>query len=178
MNVNAAQGIGSSVAACQVDAGLPLRNARACRFSGNSRRYLGGVFAAAVLSGGVAVADVNVTINPARNCLDTTAGTFPYGAPVASSQIAAGTYMVSLRNNDMSCNYNNLAVHSTFDCRVNTVLLRGVSSLQAGWGLAVSSPVMVDVLAPTVFYAFVVDTPCNDNTGSARLVFTGPLGGK
>jgi len=135
----------------------------------------GVLVAAAILSTGIVAADVSVSIDPVKNCLDTNGGYFPYGALLATPPIAAGTYMVYLRNNTMSCYLGNLAGTLNYDCSINSVLLRGVNSFQAGWGLSVGSPVMVDVATPTVFHAFIIDTPCGDNSGRAILQFKGPL---
>ncbi len=76
MNVNETPGIGSSARDCQVDAGLPLLNSRV--FSRKSSMCLRALLAAELLSSAAAVADVAVKIDPVKNCLDTSTGTFPF----------------------------------------------------------------------------------------------------
>lgn len=177
MNVIARTGTRASVSARRLDAAVRSRHVRGSdnMFSRESSMLRGVLLAAAMLSTGVAVADVSVPIDPVRNCLDTASGYFPYGASAATSQIAVGTYMVYLRDNSMSCYYGNLSGSFNFKCHIDTVMLRGVNSFQAGWGLSVGNPVMVDVSTATVFNAFIIDTPCGDNSGRATLFFKGPL---
>jgi hypothetical protein len=178
MKINAALGAGTAITPGSVDASPQFQPAsRGESMVPRKSALLRGVLlAAAVLSAGVATADVVVTIDPVKNCLETNGGYFPFGASAVTSAIAAGSYLVDLRDNNMSCYYGNLTGSANNKCSIDTILLRAVNSFQAGWGLAVGArPVLVDVSAPTVFNAFVIDTPCYDNTGKATLYFKGPL---
>jgi pyruvate/2-oxoacid:ferredoxin oxidoreductase beta subunit len=55
---------------------------------------------------------------------------------------------------------------------INTVVIQSVGGT-AGWGMTISAPSVVDVVgsANINFTAFVLDTPCYDNTGNATLRF-------
>lgn len=84
-----------------------------------------------------AMAGTNMPINPLLNCFDTTNLT---ATGVASFQLAPGKYVVSIKNNTMSCSNNILSG----GCLIDSIVMQ-VGLNQARWGLSVKS-------TPTVLY--------------------------
>jgi len=84
-------------------------------------------------------------------------------------QLDAGSYTVSLVDNDMSCGGED----PTGGCLIDTVVIRGGSAAKTGWGLAVKAGKAQQFKVKGVgkFSAIVIDEPCYDNTGSAILRF-------
>lgn len=129
------------------------------------------VMTSAFLYSAVAVSDVTLSVDAKANCLDTASSTFPFGR-VAPVSIPAGTYNVYISNNNMSCSGGNV----TNGCFIDHIVVRGWPSVAGNWGFtATTTPVSANVSSATTFNAFVVDTPCSDNTGSATITFKGPL---
>lgn len=110
-----------------------------------------------------AIAATSVPVDAILNCFDTSTST----GTATRFQLAPGRYVASITNNKMSCNFGSLSS----GCLIDTVIIRG--SNQAGWGLSVKTPTVVDVSGTSNvgFTAFVVDEPCSDNTGKANLQF-------
>lgn len=116
-----------------------------------------------------AVGDTSVPIDANLNCLDTRA----MSGSIAKFQLTPGRYVVSLKGNNMAggCSTGNP------ECRIDTVMIRGVDSSTSGgmakWGLAVKNPTVVDVLGTgnANYEAFIIDGNCSDNTGDTSLIF-------
>lgn len=123
------------------------------------------------LSSVPAFADATIKIDALRNCLDTATNAFISG--VATASIPAGNYMVYLSDNNLS----NINGDLSGIQKIDRVIMRADWSYQATWGLSIGvEPAMVRFdQAPTKVYAFVTDSACGNNMGSAILNFRGPL---
>jgi hypothetical protein len=117
-----------------------------------------------------AMADVNVPIDPVAYCLDTTTMT---GGKV-TFQLPAGRYLAWLVDDAMYCR--------SFDtnryCHIDTVVISAPTSVNksspARWGQTIretETSVEIPGTAPATVSAFVLDTFCTDNIGSATLHF-------
>jgi hypothetical protein len=57
------------------------------------------------------------------------------------------------------------------NCNIDTVIIHGTTK-QAMWGLSVKTATVIDVTSENnTLAAFVLDSHCQDNTGSATLRF-------
>lgn len=115
-----------------------------------------------------ASADATLTIDAAQNCLDTSTGILAQTA-YADTVLDAGKYLVSYTSNNMSP-----AAGSTQ--LIDTVIMRGLSYKTPGplnWGIAFKKDTVIRVAKGDVMTisAFIVDWPCNDNSGSATITF-------
>ena len=131
-----------------------------------------GVLGACALSFGVCAMadDVNVPIDALANCLDTTSGAL--GA--AHFQLPSGHYVASLVNNSMYCR----AGATDSSCHIDTVIISAVNDLPgasaARWGQAIrkkQTNVVIPGSSRLEVTAFVVDSRCADNVGTALLNF-------
>ena len=131
-----------------------------------------GVLGACALSFGVCAMadDVNVPIDALANCLDTTSGAF--GA--AHFELPSGHYVASLVNNSMYCR----AGATDSSCHIDTVIISAPNATNKAspprWGQAIretESNVVIPGSVPVTVSAFVMDSFCTDNIGTATLHF-------
>ena len=117
-----------------------------------------------------AMADVNVPIDPVRDCLNTSTMT----GSKTTFELPAGRYLAWLVDDAMFCR--------SFDvernCHIDTVIISAVNDLPgasaARWGQAIRKKptnVVIPGSSRLEVTAFVVDSRCADNVGTALLNF-------
>jgi hypothetical protein len=117
-----------------------------------------------------AMADVNVPIDPVRDCLNTSTMT----GSKTTFELPAGRYLAWLVDDAMFCR--------SFDvernCHIDTVIISAPNATNKAspprWGQAIretESNVVIPGSVPVTVSAFVMDSFCTDNIGTATLHF-------